>query len=127
MTIAELCVLGAVALYLLTIGWTKARALRQYDNARPRDPAFYAEPVRARGLAAHQNGMEAFPLYAAAVLLAEFRGAPQDWIDGLAGLYLLLRVGYVAAYLADRANLRSLLWAGALLANIAIFLLPLST
>jgi len=127
MTIAELCVLGAVALYLLTIGWTKARALGQYDNRRPRDPAFYVEPVRARGLAAHQNGMEAFPFFAAAVLLAEFREAPQGWIDALAAAYLLLRLGYVAAYVADRPAVRSLIWGGALVANIAIFLLPLSS
>ena len=126
MTVAELCVFGAVVLYLLTIGWTKARAVRQYDNARPRDPAFYAEPVRARGLAAHQNGLEAFPIFAAAVLLAEFRDAPQHWIDALAVTYLVLRVGYVIAYIADRPTLRSLLWAGALLANLAIFFSPLA-
>ena len=83
--------------------------------------------MRARGLAAHQNGIEAFPLFAAAVLLAEFREAPQGWIDALAAVYLLLRLGYVAAYIADRPTVRSLIWGGALVANIAIFLLPLGS
>src|SRR6185437_11385601 len=81
MTVAEYCIFGSVALYLLTIVPIKWIGFRQYDNAKPRDPAFYQDAIRARALGAHQNGIEAFPFFAAAVLLAEFRAAPQNRID----------------------------------------------
>ena len=75
MTIAEWCVFGTLLLYLLTIASVKWAGHRQFDNARPRDPDFYADAIRARALGAHQNGIEAFPFLAVAVLLAEFRMA----------------------------------------------------
>ena len=76
MTVAEWCVFGSLVLYLLSIVPIKWIGYRSYDNARPRDPAFYDDPLRARALAAHQNGIEAFPFFAVAVLLAEFHSAP---------------------------------------------------
>jgi uncharacterized MAPEG superfamily protein len=124
MTIAEWCLFGALFLTIATIGWAKTVGRTAYDNARPRDSAFYADPLRARLLAAHQNGYEAFPFFAAAVLLAEFRAAPQPTIDGLAIAFLALRVGYVIAYATGRATPRSLLWTAAFLINVAIFFLP---
>lgn len=124
MTIAEWCLFGAVLLTIATIGWAKVAGRHAYDNGRPRDAAFYAEPLRQRLLGAHNNGLEAFPFFAAAVLLAEFRDAPQDTIDGLAVAFLALRVGYVLAYAGDRPTLRSLLWTAAFLVNVAIFFLP---
>src|ERR1700744_3909985 len=125
MTVAEYCVFGVVALYLLTIVPIKWVGFRQYDNSKPRDPAFYQDAIRARALGAHQNGIEAFPFFAAAVLLAEFRGAPQNLINELAVLFLIVRIAYVFTYLADRARLRSRLLNIRFLINVAIFFLPL--
>jgi len=125
MTIAEWCVFGTVMLYLLTIVPVKWIGYRSYDNAKPRNPAFYADPLRARALGAHQNGIEAFPFFAAAVLLAEFRGAPQNLINELAMLFLIVRVAYVFTYLGDRPRLRSILWNIGFTINIAIFFMPL--
>jgi uncharacterized MAPEG superfamily protein len=125
MTIAELCLLAAVILWLATIGLAKAVGWRQFDNSRPRDKAFYAEGWRARALAAHQNGMEALPFFAAAVLLAEFRGTSQPVADGLAAAFLAARIAYVAAYLYDRPLTRSTVWTVGFLINIALFLSPL--
>jgi uncharacterized MAPEG superfamily protein len=124
MTIAEWCVFGTVMLYLLTIVPIKWIGFRRYDNARPRDPAFYDEPLRARALGAHQNGIEAFPFFAAAVLLAEFRAAPQNLINELAVLFLIVRIAYVLTYVGDRPRLRSILWNVGFIINIAIFFLP---
>jgi hypothetical protein len=84
MTGAEWCLFGAVLLYLVTLAPTKGLAPREFDNANPRDPKFFEHPVRKRALGAHINGIETFPFFAAAVLLAEFRNAPQGWVDGLA-------------------------------------------
>ena len=125
MTVAEWCVFGALALYLLTIVPIKWIGYRRYDNAKPRDPAFYDEPLRARALGAHQNGIEAFPLFATAVLLAEFRGAPQNLVNELAVLFLIVRVAYVFTYLGDRPTLRSILWSIGFVINTGIFFLPL--
>jgi uncharacterized MAPEG superfamily protein len=125
MTIAEWCVFGTLMLSLLSIAPIKWIGYRQFDNARPRDAAFYQDPLRARALGAHQNGIEAFPFFAAAVLLAEFRGAPQGLVDELAGLFLIVRIAYVLTYLGDRPTLRSILWSIGFAINIAIFFLPL--
>src|SRR6202046_985429 len=124
MTIAEYCVFGTLMLYLLTIAPVKWLRFRRFDNARPRDPAFYEEPIAARALGAHLNGIEAFPFFAVAVLLAEFRTGPQRVIDELAVLFLIVRIAYVFTYLGNRPTLRSILWGIGLAINLAIFFMP---
>ena len=124
MTIAEWCVFGTLLLYLLTIASVKGASWRRFDNSKPRDAAFYADPIRARALGAHQNGIEAFPFFAAAVLLAEFRQAPQHLIDELAILFVIVRIAYVFTYLGDRPTLRSILWSLGFAINVAIFFMP---
>ena len=124
MTIAEWCVFGTLLLYLLTIGSIKWIGLRRFDNSKPRDPAFYEGPIAARVLGAHQNGIEAFPFFAAAVLLAEFRSCPQRLIDELAMLFLIVRIAYVFTYLGNRPTLRSILWSIGFAINLGIFFMP---
>ena len=124
MTVAEWCVFGALMLSLLTIASVKWIGFRRFDNSRPRDPAFYDDPIRARALGAHQNGIEAFPFFAAAVLLAEFRLGPLRLIDELSVLFLIVRIAYVFTYLGNRQALRSILWSTGFAINIAIFFLP---
>jgi len=125
MTVAEWCVFGTLVLYLVTIVPIKWIGYRRYDNAKPRDPAFYDDPLRARALGAHQNGIEAFPFFAIAVLLAEFRAAPQNLVNELAVLFLIVRIAYVFTYLGDRPTLRSILWSIGFAINLAIFFMPL--
>ena len=125
MTIAEWCVFASVLLYLLTIATIKWIGFRRFDNSRPRDPAFFADPLRARALGAHQNGIETFPFFAAAVLLAEFRDSPQNLINELAVLFLIVRIAYVFTYLGNRPTLRSILWTLGFAINVAIFFMPL--
>jgi len=124
MTVAEWCVFGALMLSLLTIASVKWISFRRFDNSKPRDPAFYDNPIRARALGAHQNGIEAFPFFAVAVLLAEFRLGPLRLIDELAVLFLIVRIAYVFTYLGNRPTLRSILWSLGFAINIAIFFLP---
>ncbi|MGH6727038.1 MAG: MAPEG family protein, partial [Pseudolabrys sp.] len=80
MTIAEWMIFASLLLYLLTLAPVKLFGHPTFDNAKPRDPAFYTPDIRARALGAHTNGIEVFPFFAAAILLAEFRTAPQHWI-----------------------------------------------
>ena len=124
MTIAEWCVFGTLMLYLLTIVSVKWTDFAASTIRRPRDPAFYEDPIRARALGAHQNGIEAFPFFAFAVLLAEFRVGPQRLIDELAVLFLIVRIAYVLTYLGNRPTLRSILWSIGFAINVAIFFLP---
>jgi uncharacterized MAPEG superfamily protein len=125
MTIAEWCIFASVALYLLTIAPFKAIHRRSFNNAKPRDPGFYEDPLRARAFGAHINGIEAFPFFAAAVLLAEFRAAPQNLINELAVLFLIVRIAYVLTYLGNRPSLRSILWNVGFVINVGIFFLPM--
>jgi uncharacterized MAPEG superfamily protein len=124
MTIAEWCIFAIVMLYLLSIAPIKWLKFRRFDNSRPRDPAFYEDPIAARSLGAHQNGIEAFPFFAAAILLAEFRACPQRLVDELAVLFVIVRIAYVFTYLGDRPTLRSILWSLGFAINIAIFFMP---
>jgi uncharacterized MAPEG superfamily protein len=125
LTLADLSILGAVAAYMAPIVIAKYGAIKSFDNSRPRDPEFYRDPFRARALGAHQNGMEGFAFFVAAVLIAQFRAAPQHIADALALAYVALRFGYAAAYLADLPSLRSGLWALALAVNVALLFSPL--
>jgi uncharacterized MAPEG superfamily protein len=124
MTIAEWCIFGTVILYLLTIAPVKAIGFRRFDNSKPRDPAFYDNPIAARALGAHLNGIETFPFFATAVLLAEFRAGPQRLIDELAVLFLIVRIAYVFTYLGDRPTLRTILWNIGFAINVGIFFMP---
>jgi uncharacterized MAPEG superfamily protein len=123
MTIAEWCIFGAVLLYLGTVAPAKAFGHRDFDNGAPRDLRFYEHPVRKRALGAHINGIETFPFFAVAVLLAEFRQAGQSWIDALAVAFLVTRVAFVLAYVGDKPTTRTVLWNAAFAFNLGIFFL----
>ncbi len=124
MTLAELCVFAAVLLYIVTIAAIKWIRFRAFDNSKPRDPAFYEDAIAARALGAHQNGIETFPFFAIAVLLAEFRASPQRLIDELALLFVIVRIAYVFTYLGNRPTLRSILWTIGFAINAVIFFMP---
>jgi uncharacterized MAPEG superfamily protein len=125
MTIAEWMILAAVLIYLLTLAPFKPLGYRDFDNAKPRDAEFWATPLRSRALGAHINGIETFPFFAAAVLLAEFRASPQHLIDELAVAFIVLRLAFVAAYLLNYPWTRTLIWNLGFAVNVAIFIAPL--
>jgi uncharacterized MAPEG superfamily protein len=123
-TIADLCLLAALLVAILSIVPSKLSGIRDYDNANPRDPRFYTLGLRVRSLGAHLNGYEAFPFFAAAVILAEMRSVPQATVNALAVAFVVIRIVYVLLYLSDRPTLRSLTWSVGLVCNLAIFFSP---
>jgi uncharacterized MAPEG superfamily protein len=124
MTIADLCLLAAVILTVASILPAKLDGRREYDNANPRDPRFYTPGLRARAQGAHLNGYEAFPFFAAAVILAEMRSVPQGTVNALAVAFVLARIAYVLLYLTNRPTVRSAVWTIGLVCNLAIFFSP---
>ena len=127
MTIAETCILVACFLPIACAGVAKFKGFGKprreggFDNHSPRVWLAGLQGWQARANAAQQNSFEALPLFIAGVLVAERMQASQSLIDGLAIAFLAARVGYIGAYLADHANLRSVLWALGLACCIAMF------
>ncbi len=96
-----------------------------YDNRHPRDQQAQLAGWGRRALAAHQNAFEAFPGFAAGVLVAELAGADPTWASRLAITFLVCRVAYTGLYLADVAAVRSLVWTLGLAATVGLLALPL--
>ena len=109
MTIAYQCVLIAALMPYITVGFAKAGS--GYDNARPRESMAGLAGYRARAYAAHANCFEAFPLFAAVILMAVQTGANALLVDRLAILFIAARVFYILAYITNRPLLRSVVWA----------------
>ncbi len=127
MTIAEACLLAACLLPIgcawiaKSKGFGKPRREGGFDNHNPRAWLAALQGWQARAHAAQMNSFEALPIFIAGVLVAERMQASQALVDGLALAFVAARVGYIGAYLADRANLRSVLWAIGLGCCIAMF------
>ena len=125
-TVAYWCVLVMALMPVVCAGIAKSgmmgapRREGGYDNDNPRNWLSLQTDWRARANAAQANSFEALPFFIAAVLIAHQLGADQARLDALALAYIGLRVAYVAAYVANRATLRSLVWVGALGVNMAI-------
>ena len=121
MTAAHWCILIAALLpYPFAI---LAKAGGNYSNHNPRNEAVWAEGFRKRAHGAQQNAFEAFPPFAAGVLIAWQLGGGREWLGGMAIAWVVLRVLYGVAYLVDMPALRSTLWILAFADVIGIFLL----
>lgn len=122
MNIAYWCVLIAGLMPVFTVAsakWGK----RDYDNSEPRAWLDKQSGRRRRADYAHRNHFEAFPFFAAAVIIAQQLHAPQNWLNILAIVFILCRVIYTFLYLSDRASIRSVVWALGYFSVIGIFLL----
>ncbi|MEN9995861.1 MAG: hypothetical protein RL462_637 [Pseudomonadota bacterium] len=93
----------------ICVGIAKA-GKRNYDNHNPRQWLAQQTGYRARANAAQANCFEAFPLFAAGILLALYAEVPSEQVDLYAGIFIAARVAYIAFYLSDKDKLRSLAW-----------------
>jgi len=90
-----------------------------FDNNHPRFWLERQQGWRARAHCAQQNLFEGLPLYFLAVLWALlYRHIDEQTLTLWMLAWLLLRVGYIGAYLANLGMLRSLLWFLALAVNL---------
>ncbi|GAA4025944.1 MAPEG family protein [Actimicrobium antarcticum] len=120
MNIAYWCILIAGVMPLLTVIVAKA-GRSDYDNAAPRAWMDKLQGMRRRADYAHRNHFEAFPFFAAAVLIAEQVDANPEYLDALAVGFIAARLLYTALYLADKPTLRSLAWIAGYGCVLALF------
>ena len=95
------------------------------DNNYPRQQAATLTGWRLRAKSAHYNSLEAFPGFAAAVVIAHTAGGDPTWLARLCIAFLVIRVLYVALYVGNLASARSAVWTAGITTTGAIFLLPL--
>jgi uncharacterized MAPEG superfamily protein len=128
-TTANLCLIIAGVMPVICAAIAKGRGFGKrrrdggFDNHNPRAWLAQQTGYQARANSAQQNCFEALPLFIAGVLAAQQMHADQGRIDTLAMVFIALRVLFVALYLADKAMLRSLVWAAGLACSIAFFFL----
>lgn len=122
MPIAFWCVLLAAILPVVTVGVAKWG--QDYDNRQPRQWSESLAGYRLRAHAAHQNGYEAFPFFAAAVFGATLLKAPSGTVDALALAFIITRVLYTICYVLDWPTQRSVVWIASWAATIALFTAP---
>ena len=110
----------------LPIIWTAAAKFTggDFKDAENRSPRDFLETLtgwRKRAHWAQLNGFEAFPPFAAAVIIAHQQHAPQTTIDLLAVAFVALRVLHGVFYIGDLGYPRSITWFGAVGCVIALF------
>lgn len=120
MTIAIWCIFIAAALPYVAFGFVKG-----LDPNKPRYHVSDLDVRSIRAYGAHLNGLETFPWFAAAVIVAHMVGGPSRIADVLAVVYVLVRIGHMAAYIGRRQPLRSAAFSIAQLVALAIFVSPL--
>jgi len=120
MTIAIWCILVAQILPYIAFSFVKG-----VDPNQPRYQVGDLSGQSLRAYGAHLNGLETFPWFAAAVIVAHMVAGSSRIVDVLAVVYILLRIGHMAAYLTGRQPLRSAAFIVAQFVALAIFISPL--
>ena len=122
MSIAYLCVLIAAILPYVFVGYAKF-STKGYDNNNPREFLERQEGRAKRAHWAHCNSFEAFPAFAAGVIIAHLAAVPQGAITALAVSFVGLRIIYGVLYILDKPSLRSLVWFLAFGCVLSLFVL----
>lgn len=122
MTIAYWCVLIAGLMPLI---WTATAKLHgsRYDNKNPRGWLAKQDGICQRANNAQLNSFEAFPFFAAGVIIGHLAGANQNTLNLLAIAYISLRLVYGVLYIANLSALRTLAWVAAKGCVVAMFII----
>ncbi|KAL9041083.1 MAG: hypothetical protein Q9214_004235 [Letrouitia sp. 1 TL-2023] len=96
----------------------------RWDNANPKSTKHIDSVQKSvssetfgryeRGKAAHNNGLENFPLLIVAVVMGNMAHLSFPMLNGMFGAFVLLRVAYTVAYIkisgVNASYLRSMMW-----------------
>jgi uncharacterized MAPEG superfamily protein len=107
----------------LAIAMSKAEG--GYDNNNPRSQQAQLTGFGARAKAAHENTIEAFPVFAAGAILALWSNADVATMQMWCSIFIVCRLAYIALYLMDKGTFRSLVWMVATLSSYALMVQPL--
>jgi uncharacterized MAPEG superfamily protein len=122
MSISFWCVLVAGLLPLLGTAAAKW-GFQNFDNNNPRAWLANQTGFRARGNAAQANSFEAFPFFAAGVIIANLMHASEGAINSLAIAFILARLAFILCYVMDKSALRSLMWSIGIFCTIGLFII----
>lgn len=120
MSLALWCVLVAGLLPYAGTAIAKAGGDR-YDNRDPRAWLARQGGWRRRADYFQANSFEAFPFFAAAVLVATWAQAPATRVDALALGFIVARLAYLVCYLADWHWARTGAWTMGMVSTLALF------
>ncbi len=122
MTIAYWCVLIAAILpYVFTVLAKSGQP--KYDNQRPREYLEVVHGWRKRAHWSQLNAFEAFPSFAAAVIIAHQLHANQNAINQLAIAFIIARILHGIFYIKNLAAFRSIAWLIGFACMISLFLI----
>jgi uncharacterized MAPEG superfamily protein len=127
MSIALWCLFFAGLLHVFSkapLAVAQGKTSKGYDNSNPRDQQSALEGWGRRALAAHQNQLESFPLFAAGILVVTATNTTSGMVDNLAIAFVVARVAYLLCYLKDIALLRSLVWGVGFCSSLALLCAP---
>ena len=120
MPFSYICLMVAMALPYLWVALSKARP--GYNNHAPRVTLERSDGWRQRANWAQLNAFEAFPPFAAAVIIANSQPVSTSTVNLLAGAFIVCRILHGLLYIADQATLRSIIWAGGFGCVIGLFI-----
>ena len=126
MVLAYWCVLVAALMPFGFVLYAKLAGRNKMGLEENRYPRQWLEQLsegaQKRAYWAQLNSFEAFPPFAAAVIIAVISGGSIGAINFFAVLFILLRLVYGWCYISDRATLRSMVWFGGLACVLALFI-----
>lgn len=126
MTTAYWCILIGAFMPILWTAVAKlggGRKMSVAENHAPREFLETLSGYRKRANWAQQNSFEAFPAFAAAVIVSNLAGGAPASIDALAVTWVLARLAYGLCYIADWATMRSLVWSVAVACVVGLFVI----
>jgi len=121
MAIAYFCLLITAIMPLILAGYAKFSS-KGYDNSSPRE---FLEKLQGRAKRAHYaqlNSWEAFPAFAASVIVAHLAGVALSQITVLAVSFVIFRIFYSICYILDLHALRSTVWFCAFFCVVTLFI-----
>lgn len=120
MFIAYCCVIIAAVLPYLWAALAKGSA-PGYNNKDPRGWVAKQDSYKVRNAySAHLNAFEAFPAFAAAVLMAQFAQVDPQRVAWLAIAFIAFRILHGVFYITVQQALRSLTWLGGFACVLAL-------
>ncbi|RMG96860.1 MAG: MAPEG family protein [Deltaproteobacteria bacterium] len=127
MTTPFVCILIAMLLAWppkLAFSIALGRSKQGYDNKQPRAQQAALRGWMARARDAHYNTLEAFPPFAAGVIVAHLAGLDEHRATVLAVTFVVARTVYPILYIANLDLLRSAVWGVGYVATLLLYVLP---